>query len=114
LPEADLAYLWDMLNTARELQRLATGKDRHDLDEDGGFRMAVERGLEIIGVAASRVSQELRSAHAEIPWQPIISQRNVIAHEYGDIILDQIWLVLTIRVPELIQRLEPLLPPPEG
>ncbi len=100
-----------MLNTARELERLASGKDRDGLDEDAGFRMAVERGLEIIGVAASRVSQELRSEHPEIPWQPIISQRNVIAHEYGDIILDQIWLVLTKRVPELIRLLAPIVPP---
>jgi uncharacterized protein with HEPN domain len=110
LPEKDSALLWDMLTTAREVQRLASGRDRSDLEEDAGFRMAIERGLEIIGVAASRVSEELRSAHPEIPWHPIISQRNIIAHQYEDIILELVWGVVTRRIPELIAQLTPLIP----
>ena len=57
------------------------------------------------------MSAEFRSAHPEIPWQRIVGLRNVIAHEYGDIIFDRIWDVLTQDVPELIRLLEPLMPP---
>jgi uncharacterized protein with HEPN domain len=113
LPKDDVALLWDMLDAARSVQRFASGRSRDDLDEDAAFRMAVERGLEIVGVAASRVSPSFRLDHAEISWQPIISQRNVIAHEYGDIILDEIWRVVTERIPELIILLEPLVPQEE-
>jgi uncharacterized protein with HEPN domain len=113
LPKNDLALLWDMLDTARSVRQFATGRAREALDEDAAFRMAVERGLEIIGVAASRVTQQFREQHPEIAWQPVISQRNVIAHEYGDIILDEIWRVVTDRIPELIALLEPLVPPDE-
>lgn len=44
-----------------------------------------ERELEIIGEAARNVSGPFKQAHTEKPWQPIVSQRNVIAHRYGDI-----------------------------
>ncbi|MEX2159953.1 MAG: HepT-like ribonuclease domain-containing protein [Dehalococcoidia bacterium] len=101
-----------MLQAARELQAFVTNRLRDDLDDDRMFRLAAERAVEIIGVAASRVSQDFRAAHPEVPWQGVIGQRNVIAHEYGDIILDRLWVVATERIPELIRLLEPLIPPP--
>jgi len=72
---------------------------------------AVERHLEIIGEAANRVSRSFREAHPEIPWQRIVAQRNVLAHEYGEIENTLVWRVATIRIPELIQQLQRLLPP---
>jgi len=71
----------------------------------------VERHLEIIGEAANRVSRSFREAHPEIPWQRIVAQRNVLAHEYGEIENTLVWRVATIRIPELIQQLQRLLPP---
>ncbi len=53
----------------------------------------------------------LRATHPEIPWQQIIGQRNVLAHEYGEIRHERIWLVVRHHIPELIRSLEPLLPP---
>ncbi len=33
-------------------------------------------------------------------------------HEYGEILVERIWLVATERIPELLQLLDPLIPPP--
>jgi len=41
-----------------------------------GTRAAVERFIEIMGEAASRMSSELREAHPEIPWAEIVAMRN--------------------------------------
>jgi uncharacterized protein with HEPN domain len=38
--------------------------------------------------------------------------RNVLTHEYGEILLDRVWLVATESLPELIRLLDPLIPPP--
>jgi uncharacterized protein with HEPN domain len=62
--------------------------------------------------AAKRVSSTFKEAHPEIPWSSIIGQRNVLAHEYGEVLLERIWLVATKNIPELIQLLDPLIPPP--
>ena len=80
------------------------------------LRSAVERQIEIIGEAARRVSAAFQAAHTDIPWRPIQAQRHVLAHDYGEIRQERIWRVATMNIPELIQRLAPLLPsaPDEG
>ncbi|MBM4370995.1 MAG: DUF86 domain-containing protein [Deltaproteobacteria bacterium] len=72
---------------------------------------AVERAIEIVGEAAGRVSETFRDEHPEVPWRGMIAQRNVLAHDYGQIVHERLWLVVTERLPELIQLLEPILPP---
>ena len=72
---------------------------------------AVERAVEIIGEAARQVSDDFRRAHPAISWRPIIAQRHVLAHEYGEIMQERIWRVATTHVPALIAQLEPLIPP---
>lgn len=57
------------------------------------------------------MSQELKASHSHIPWRQIVAQRNVLAHDYGEIKQDRIWLVATDRIPELVAQLQPLLPP---
>jgi uncharacterized protein with HEPN domain len=109
--DADAANLRDMLRAARQVSSYVAGERLGDLESKGMLRDAVERQLEIIGEAARRVSVEFREAHSEIPWSRVIAQRNVIAHEYGDIKIEWIWRVATERVPELITLLEPLIPP---
>jgi uncharacterized protein with HEPN domain len=44
----------------------------------------------------------------------IIGQHNILAHEYGEVLVERIWRVSTVFVPELIELLTPLIPkPPE-
>lgn len=64
----------------------------------------------MIGEAANHVSGTFKKAHPEIPWKGIIGQRNVLAHEYGEILVERIWLVATERIPELLKLLDPLIP----
>lgn len=112
LEPSDPAYLWDMLEAARrEVQIFTTGVSYEQYMENRVLQRAVERQLEIIGEAARRVSETFREAHPEIPWQPIISQRNVISHKYGEIKHERIWEVVDVHLPALILMLEPLIPP---
>ncbi len=108
--ERDAAYIWDMLDSAKTLYGFVTGVTFYNYTRDKKLQLAVERALEIIGEAARRVSEAYRQAHSEIPWQSIIAQRNVLAHEYGEIKDELIWKVATIRIPELFTLLEQLIP----
>jgi uncharacterized protein with HEPN domain len=112
--ERDAAYIWDMLDSAKTLHSFIVGVSFHNYTRDKKLQLAVERALEIIGKAARRVSETCRHAHSEIPWQSIVAQRNVLAHEYGEIKQELIWKVVTVRIPELIGLLEKLVPPPPG
>jgi uncharacterized protein with HEPN domain len=109
--EADLGYLWDMLDATRAVRQFVSGRTFQDYLKDRMMRGAIERNIEIIGEAASKVSAPFQDAHPEIPWRRIVAQRNVLAHEYGEIKHELMWRVATVRVPELIANLEPLTPP---
>jgi uncharacterized protein with HEPN domain len=107
----DAACLLDMLQHARGVVRAVRGRTFAEYAADEDLRLAIERRIEIIGEAANRVSQEFREAHSDIPWRKIIAQRNVLAHEYGEVQDEILWRVATVSIPELITLLEPLIPP---
>lgn len=112
LPEdRDAAYLWDILDAAKTTIDFIRGLSLHDYLKDRKLQLAIEREIEIIGEAARKLSDSFKAAHAEVPWSRIIAQRNVLAHDYGDIKQDRIFLVASVHLPELIEAIEPLLPP---
>ena len=89
--QRDAGYLWDMLDAARTVEQLSYNQDFTQYSNDRRTQLAVERSLEIIGEAASKVSTSFRNAHPQIPWRQIIGQRNVLIHEYGEIKRQYFW-----------------------
>jgi uncharacterized protein with HEPN domain len=71
---------------------------------------ATERCIEIIGEAARRVSKAAQQLHVDIPWSDFIGQRNILAHEYGQIDYELLYKTATEDIPQLIAALELLLP----
>lgn len=110
LEERDQAYLWDMLEAAKEITAFLKGVRYDDFVRSKMIRSAVERQLMIVGEAANHVSEEFQEKHPEIPWRQIIGQRNVLAHEYGDIKVERVWAAATINVPALLKALVSLVP----
>ncbi len=45
--------------------------------------------LQIIGEAASRISDELRAGHPEVPWGQMIGMRHILVHGYFDVDLKE-------------------------
>jgi len=110
---SDLGYLFDMLQHARGVSQALKDRTAEDYAGDENLRLAVERRIEIIGEAARRISRGFRDAHPEIPWRKIIAQRNVLAHEYGEIQDEIVWELARVGIPSLIAVLEKLVPVPE-
>jgi len=108
--ERDHAYLWDMLQAAHELMDMNRGVDFESFLDDTKLLRATERNLEIIGEAAKRLSHEFTSEHQEIEWHAMIGQRNIIAHEYGQIDYEVLYRTVVEDIPELIRQLKLLVP----
>ena len=114
LPEdRDAAYLWDMIQAAKEVEDMIENHDLASFLADRVLLRALERGVEIIGESAKHISSVFMEAHPEIPWRQIIGQRNIIAHEYGQIDHELLFNTVTNDVPVLITMLNQLLPPLE-
>jgi uncharacterized protein with HEPN domain len=56
-----------MLDAAREVLAFAEGKTRNSLDSDRQLVLALVKSIEIIGEAASRVTEESREKFSQIP-----------------------------------------------
>jgi len=95
-----------MLDYSREALDLVKDRSRLDLDTDRVLELALVRLLEIIGEAASRVSEEGRERYPEIPWPQIISLRNRLIHGYDSVDMDVLWEILQGDLPALILKLE--------
>lgn len=109
--ERDAAYLWDMQQAAQEVESMLAGKTLAQFLDDRVLLRAIERGIEIIGEAARRVSPDYAAAHPEIPWRQIIGQRNILAHEYGQIDHELLYKTAAEDIPRLIRQIEKRLPP---
>jgi len=107
--KSDLAYLWDMQDAAEAVIGFLQGKTFEDYMNDRMLRGAVERHIEIIGEAANRTDRGFRARHGEIPWRPIIAQRNVLAHEYGELKHELIWNVAQRHLPVLVRQLREIM-----
>ena len=111
--DRDAAYLWDMLQAAEEVQDMMEHRDLAAFLSDRMLLRAVERGVELMGEAARRVSPQYTADHPEIPWRMIIGQRNILAHEYGQIDHELLYKTTVEDIPGLIGHLQALLPPLE-
>ena len=107
----DAAYLLDMLVATRDAVNLADGLAYDSYLGDRRHQLAILKAVEIVGEAASRVSAETRELHPDIPWREIVGMRNRLVHAYFDIDLQVVWDPVQDDLPDLISRLEPLLPP---
>jgi len=106
----DEAYLLDMLIAARKILLFTQGVTREQFDQDELLQNTVIRMLEIIGEAARNVSDGIKAIHSEIPWRQIVGMRHRLVHEYFRIDLERVWDTVEKDIPDLIRRIEPLVP----
>jgi hypothetical protein len=69
----DDLYLNDIIEAADHIAAFIAGADFEAFQKSEMMRSAVVQKLAIIGEAAARVSEGLRSRHTEVPWPQIVS-----------------------------------------
>ena len=112
--QRDPERLLDMLTVARRITRRLYEVDRLEFDDDEDLQIVVVHLIQIIGEAASNVSDEFRATHADIPWHEIVSMRHRIVHDYLNINIAKVWETARQDIPTLIALIEPLIPPEEA
>jgi len=98
-----------MLDAAKEVMSFAKNKTRKDLDNDRMLTLSLVKSIEIIGEAASKVTDETKKRFPEIPWTNMIAMRNRLIHAYFDIDLDVLWGTIVDDLPPFIENLEKII-----
>ena len=106
----DEVRLRHMHDAAREALSFAGERTRGDLDNDRQLVLALLKEIEIVGEAASRVTEPTRRSLPEMPWDRIVGMRNRLVHAYFDINLDIVWKTVQEDLPALIALLERAVP----
>jgi uncharacterized protein with HEPN domain len=82
-----------------------TSRDIDGFADDEMQQVWVIHHLQIVGEAAGRLSEGLRAAHPEIPWEKMIGMRHVLVHGYFHVDLDVVWSVIERDLPLLRQSI---------
>lgn len=101
----DRVRLKHMIEAAEAAVQFTEGRKRADLDTDRMLLFATIRAIEVIGEAASRMSEETRNANPAIPWKAITSMRNRLVHAYFDINTETVWETVTVEIPPVLRNL---------
>lgn len=109
--DKDEALLRDMLDAAQDALEFVRGQNRSALSSNKMLRYAVVRAIQIIGEAASQLSQPFRAKQAHIDWRGIIGMRHKVVHDYVHVDPSIVWDVVENDLQPLITELEKILPP---
>lgn len=101
-------YIDDMIGFAERVRSYTEGMDQAAFVASEITYDAVLRNLELTGEAATRVPDEVREAHPEIPWRMIVATRNRLIHAYLGIDDDIIWSIIRDDIPSLLAALKKL------
>jgi uncharacterized protein with HEPN domain len=59
---------------------------------------------DLVGIVKN-ISEEFRNEVKTVPWKKMIGLRNIIAHEYGELLVERIWLVASENILDLKKKL---------
>ena len=106
LDAGDRALIYDMLEAARHLQAMWRNRSLAELLDDRTLQWAPDRGLNIIGEAARRVSDLTKAKNDGADWRRIVGLQNVVVHDYNEVDYRRHWRVIQEDLPKLIVELE--------
>lgn len=90
MKKSDSPYVAQMLECIANVRRYIGTMSYQEFLDDSKTQDAVLMQLQQMGEAAKRVSDETRTT-VDVPWKKIAGFRDVIAHEYFDILLSLVW-----------------------
>lgn len=77
-----------------------------DVDAQHSVGMAVIN----VGEPIKHISYETRKTHTDIPWKQAAGFRDVAAHSYDTINMDDLYVTIQVDFPNLREELENILP----
>jgi len=108
--EKVLKCLYDIRNAIEEIDTFFTNREKRfdDYSKDIILKRAIERNLEIIGEAMSRILKEEPefSIHNA---RRIVGLRNQIIHGYDSVSDENIWGIVINHIPKLKDEIEQLI-----
>ncbi len=102
----DEIRLQHILDAIAEIENYTIGISLEVFVENSMMKFAVVKQLEVIGEAASRLSDGLKGKFKEVSWSKIIATQNISVHEYFGIDDKILWDIVTLDLPIFKSQLQ--------
>lgn len=102
-------FFGHMIESAEYIEKDLAAIQREEFLKNRQLQDVVNRRLEIIGEAASNISEDIRKKYPQVPWRDIMDMRNKLIHEYFGVDAGVVWKVAKKDVPELKKQIEKIL-----
>ena len=104
--ERDRQILIRLRGEVRLVSQMLDGFDLQSFLGDERTKRAVCMTLINIGELVKNLSDEFRMAHNHIPWRAISGLRDITAHKYQTLRMEDVWLTATRDIPQLKKELD--------
>jgi uncharacterized protein with HEPN domain len=109
--ESDNAYLDDILDAAKQVSIYIADMDREAFLADRKTQDAVVRQIEIMGEAATRISDTLKASHPGVDWRGLSRLRNFYIHVYRLVNYRNVWQTCRNTIPQIKRDVERIIAP---
>lgn len=77
--------------------------------KDEIFKRALSMTVINVGELVKTVTEDMRTAHKEFPWKAVAGMRDVTAHRYQTLRMEDVYVTVHDEYPELLQMLQRIL-----
>ena len=92
-------YLRDILESCEHISKNIGSSSIDDFRTNTILQDAIIRRFEIIGEAVKHVPEEMRVKYPDIAWQNAAGFRDVLIHDYPEVIIDDVYHTATSNLP---------------
>ena len=104
-----MVYVYHMRDYAGATLDISQDYSRPDLDTNKMLNLALQKTVQVISTAASRVPDDFRYLRQEVNWDEAASFYGKAVKAYDDVNLDTLWNIIQNHIPPLIEQLEDLI-----
>jgi uncharacterized protein with HEPN domain len=101
-----LLYFEDIIEACDIIASNLLGITIKEFRNDIKTQDAVIRRFEIIGEAVKRIPDELKNKYPDIPWKNAAGFRDVLIHDYPEVVIDDVYITATEHLPVFKKQIE--------
>lgn len=91
----DPERLRHILQAIERIEQFTKGMTAEGLDGDIMRKHATAYNIQIIGEAVYKLSKEFKAQHPDTPWAAIEKMRHILVHDYFQVNMRIMWMVIT-------------------
>jgi uncharacterized protein with HEPN domain len=106
MSRSDQVYIQDIVESIETIFTYVDNKTDFEFSRDLMLQDAVIRRFEIIGEAASKISEQTKAQNPGVQWNLMKAMRNKLIHEYFGVSAITIYSTIKFDLPILKQQLD--------